>query len=148
MAPNPGTALHQYHYRKKKEDTTDSSLGITLCMHAMITTDCLQVLCPHLDLHTILSLLWTSQGVRSQSKEIQPRIHDRVLFQLHEPSLPSLWKHIQLESISIQFQTYAKCGVWSPHTLLMAFSCHKVIYIWSKVTNQLVSTLTGHLNDI
>ena len=113
----------------------------------MITTDCLHVICPHLDLHTILALLWSCQGIRSQIKEIQPRIHDNVLFRLHEPSPQSLWKHIQLETISIQFQTYAKCGVWSPHTLLIAYSCHKVIYIWSKVTHQLVSTLKN-LNDI
>ena len=114
----------------------------------MITTDCLQVLCSYLDLHTILSLLWASQRVRSQIREIQPRIHDNVSFRLHEPSPQSLWKYMQLQSISIQFPAYANCGVWSSDALLMAFACDDVIYVWSQVTNQLVSTLIGHCDDI
>ena len=114
----------------------------------MITTDCLQVLCSHLDLHTILSLLWTSQAIRSQIREIQPRIHDYVSFTLHEPSPSSLWKYVQLQSTSIRILDYANCGVWSPDALLMAFACYNVIYVWSQVTNQLVSTLTGHCDDI
>ena len=115
----------------------------------MITTDCLQVICPHLDLNTILALLWSCTAIRSQIREIQPRINDIVSFIWRRSSPKSLWKHIKLQHRTIQFPDCVSFVTsWSPSAAQLALAIHRIIYIWNDEKKQSPGTLSGHITSI